>query len=138
MSSIDPKSIGNISVFKGEKARQWFGAEAADRAIVTTPIAKQNNAEVNAFSQRVDEGIMKPVPQLATPVPAASVPYLAAPALACITQHYPGARLLGVVAVPTPDGGPTRYEAQTVLGRRPGSLLFDGQFISESNSSSVK
>lgn len=53
-----------------------------------------------------------------TPAPAAGgVPYLAAPALANITQHYPAARLLAVTEVPAPNGGPTRYQAEVAVGR---------------------
>ncbi|MBH8570081.1 hypothetical protein KB206_14420 [Microvirga sp. STS02] len=79
----------------------------------------------------------KPVGAVA---PAAqSVPYLAAPALAYITQHYPAARLLGVTELKAPNGSPSRYQAQIVIGRRPGYVLFDGagQFISESYASSA-
>ena len=149
INSIDPKSIGSISVFKGDtkQAQQLFGADAGRGVVVVTTIARQDDAEVRAFNEKVGAGTEKPEPAptaavpASAPVPAAtSLPYLAPPALAYITQHYPGARLLGVAAVPAPDGGPTRYQAQIVLGRRPGYLLFDaaGQFISDSYSSSVK
>jgi hypothetical protein len=133
LNSISPQTIANISVFKGEDARRQFGAEAADGVIVITTTARQNDADVRAFNERTGAGVEKP----AAPAPApAGVPYLAAPALAYITQHYPAARLLGVAEVPAPDGGPARYQAQIVIGRRPAYLLFDaaGQFISESTS----
>ena len=60
--------------------------------------------------------------------------YLAAPALAYITKTYPEARLLGVSEVPGVNGEATRYQAEIVLGRRPGYLLFNaqGNFISDS------
>ncbi|MET4075847.1 M56 family metallopeptidase [Hymenobacter sp. UYCo722] len=141
INDIGPENIANISMFKGEEARRRFGTGANEAVVVVTTSAKQNDADVRAFNERVGAGVEKPTAPTATPAPAvASGPYLAAPALAYITQHYPGARLLGVAAVPAPDGGPTRYQAQIVLGRRPGYLLFDaaGQFISDSYSSSVK
>ena len=81
-----------------------------------------------AFNARVNSG----APVAASMQPA-SVPYLAAPALAYINKHYPDARLLEVAEVPAPNGGPARYRAQIAVGRRPMYLLFDaqGQFISE-------
>ena len=139
INDISPKSIANISVFKGEEAQRRFGAEAADGAIVVTTIAKQNDADVRAFNEQMGAAGAKPAAP--TPAPAAGgVPYLAAPALAYITQHYPAARLLAVTEVPAPNGGPTRYQAEVVVGRRPAYLLFDGagQFISESSGSSAR
>ncbi|GAA4043703.1 hypothetical protein GCM10022409_32160 [Hymenobacter glaciei] len=143
INNIGPKNIANISVFKGAEARQRFGVEAADGVVVVTTIAKQNDADVRGFNEKVGAGTEKAfVPAAtATPMPAAaSVPYLAAPALAYITQHYPAARLLGVTEVPAPDGGATRYQAQVAIGRRPAYLLFDGagQFVSESYTSYLK
>lgn len=134
INDIGPKNIANISVFKGEKARQQFGVEAADNVIVVTTLAHQNDAEVRAFNERVGAGAEKPA--VPTPAPATNVPYLAAPALEYITKHYPGARLLGVAEVPATDGGAPRYQAQLAIGRRPISLLFDerGKFISEVSS----
>ena len=82
----------------------------------------------------------KPVGAVRPAAPAQSaqpVAYLAAPALAYITKNYPDARLLAVTPVPAPDAGPTQYQAEVAIGRRPGYLLFDGagQFVSESHSS---
>ncbi|MCI1187900.1 hypothetical protein MON38_10755 [Hymenobacter sp. DH14] len=143
MNSIDPNTIANISVFKGEKARQRFGAEAAASGVlVITTVGKQNDADVSAFNKQVAEGADKPAaPAAAAAATApASVPYLAAPALEYLTKQYPGARLLGVAQVPAADGGPTRYQAEIVRGRRPGYVLFDGagQFISDSYTSYLK
>ena len=135
INDIGPNNIAHISIFKGEEARRHFGDEATGGVIAVTTIAHQNDAEVKAFNERVDAGAAKTAVPAAAPAPAvASVPYLAAPALAYITQHYPAARLLSVAEVTAPDGGPTRYQAQIVLGKRPAYLLFDaaGQFISES------
>ena len=141
LNDINPKNIANLSVFKGEKARQLFGAEAADGVIVLTTVARQNDADVVAFNTKVGAGAGGPAAMPATPAPAAAgVPYLAAPALAYLSQHYPEARLLGVAEVPAPDGGAKRYQAQVAIGRRPAYLLFDaaGQFISESFTSYLK
>ena len=134
INDIGPKNIANISVFKGEKARQQFGTEAADNVIVVTTLAHQNDAEVRAFNERVGAGVEKST--VPTPAPATNVPYLAAPALEYITRHYPGARLLSVAEVPATDGGAPRYQAQLAIDRRPISLLFDerGKFISEVSS----
>ena len=133
INDIRPKNIANINVFKGEEARRQFGAGAADGVVVVTTIAKQNDADVRAFNERVGAGLAKPAAPNSAPT-AGGAPYLAAPALAYITQHYPTARLLAVTEVPAPDGGPTRYQAEVAIGRRPSYLLFDGagQFISES------
>ena len=136
INDIGPQNIANISVFKEEEARRRFGAGSNEVVVVVTTIAKQNDADVRAFNEKVGAGTENSFVPSASPAPAAAggVPYLAAPALTYITQHYPAARLLGVAEVPAPDGGPTRYQAQIVIGRRPGYLLFDaaGQFISES------
>ena len=142
INDIGAKNIANVSVFKGDtkQAQQLFGADTGRGVVVVTSIAKQNDADVRAFNEKLGVGTEKSFVPSASPAPApapTSVPYLAAPALAYITQHYPAARLLGVAEVPAQDGGPTRYQAQIVIGRRPGYLLFDaaGQFISESYSS---
>jgi hypothetical protein len=141
INDISPNDIAHINIFKGEEARQRFGDETAGGVIAVTTIAHQNDAEVKAFNEQVDAGAAKTAVPTAPPAPTvASVPYLAAPALAYITQHYPAARLLSVAEVTAPDGGPTRYQAQIVLGKRPAYLLFDaaGQFISESFTSYLK
>lgn len=133
INDIGPENIANISVYKGAQATQRFGIDAPDGVLVVTTKAHEHDADVLAFNQKAAGEASKPV----TPTPAtapASVPYLAAPALAYITQHYPAARLLGVAEVPAPNGGPAHYQAEIVIGRRPAYLLFDaaGQFISES------
>ena len=128
LKAINPKDIATMSVLKEEKATQFAGAAGANGIIVITTKANQNRADVVAFNARVNSG----APVAASMQPA-SVPYLAAPALAYITKHYPDARLLEVAEVPAPNGGPARYRAQIAVGRRPMYLLFDaqGQFISE-------
>ena len=140
INNIGPKNIANISVFKGDKARQRFGAEAVDGAIVVTTIAKQNDGDVRAFNERVDGNTLQPAAPVAVsapavaPAPAAnSVPYLAAPALAYITKNYPDARLVEMTEVRATDGSASTYKALLAIGRRPLSLLFDaqGKFISE-------
>ena len=149
INDIAPNNIANISVFKGEKAVQRFGAAAADGVLVVTSVAHQNDAAVRAFNGEAEATMAAPAPAaLAAPAPAApaapvagaSVPYLAAPALAYITEHYPAARLLGVREVPAPNGGPARQQAEIVIGRRPAYLLFEGsgRFVSESFSSYAK
>jgi hypothetical protein len=137
-NSIDPKTIANINVYKGDKAKQLFGENGSRGVIVITTTPNQDREDVRAFNERLGT---KPVEApAAAPAPATSVPYLAAPALAYITQHYPAARLLGVSELKDANGGPSRYQAEVVLGRRPGYLLFDGQgqFISESYNSYLK
>ena len=133
INDIGPESIANISVFKGEQARQLAGAEGAGGIIVVTTKQNQDQPEVRAFNEKMNA---KGVPAAAAP----GTPYLAAPALAYITKNYPDARLLGVTEVPAADGGAPRYQAQVAIGRRPGYLLFDGagQFISESYTSYLK
>ncbi|MBO2010269.1 M56 family metallopeptidase [Hymenobacter negativus] len=135
INGVDPKDIASVNVFKGEQARRLAGEAGARGIVVVTTKQKQNTPEVLAFNEKM--GIV------AAPVvlpPAPSVPYLAAPALAYITQRYPGARLLGVAEVKAADGSPSRYQAEVAIGRRPGYLLFDGQgqFISDSYTSYLK
>ncbi|MFD2718938.1 M56 family metallopeptidase [Hymenobacter monticola] len=131
IKDIGADNIANISVFKdNEQARQFFGAEADNGILVVTTKANENSAEVVAFNNRLNNAPTAP----AAPAQATSVPYLAAPALAYITQHYPAARLLGVTELKDANGGPSRYQAEIVIGRRPAYLTFDGagKFLSES------
>ncbi|MDO7851206.1 M56 family metallopeptidase [Hymenobacter convexus] len=136
MKDLGPSNISNISVFKGDKARQLFGPDAGDGVLVVTTKANENSAEVRAFNDKLGSPTYGAAPAAAAaPAPAtASVPYLAAPALAYLTQHYPAARLLGVTELKDANGGPSRYQAEIVIGRRPGYVTFDGtgKFISES------
>ncbi|MDO7849043.1 M56 family metallopeptidase [Hymenobacter sp. M29] len=136
MKDIGPSNIANISVFKGDKARQLFGADAGNGVLVVTTKANENSTEVRAFNDKLGSStyVMTPVPDAAPAQAATSVPYLAAPALAYLTQHYPAARLLGVTELKDANGGPSRYQAEIVLGRRPGYVTFDGagNFLSES------
>jgi len=138
MNDVGPSNIANISVFKGDKARQFFGEDAGNGVVVMTTKANENSAEVRAFNDKLGSSTYTMAPAApataAGATPATSVPYLAAPALAYITQHYPDARLLGVTELKDPNGAPSRYQAQIVLGRRPAYLTFDylGKFISES------
>ena len=127
LNVINPNDIASINVLKDEKARQLAGEAGAAGVIAITTKQNQDSPEVREFNEK-----------MGTPTAPAktqtSVPYLAAPALEYITKHYPGARLLGVAELKDPNGGPTRYQAEIVRGRRPGYVLFDGagQFISES------
>ncbi|MBD2723868.1 M56 family metallopeptidase [Hymenobacter armeniacus] len=137
IKDIGPDNIANISVFKdNEKARQIFGDEANNGVLIVTTKAKENSAEVLAFNNKFNDIS----PAAAAPAPAASVPYLAAPGLAYLTQHYPSARLLRVSEVKDPNGGPSRYQAEIVMGRRPAYVLFDGagKYLSESYTSYQK
>ncbi|MBF9142650.1 M56 family metallopeptidase [Hymenobacter properus] len=130
IKDIGPNNIANISVFKDGRALELFGADASKGVLIVTTKANENSAEVAAFNAKLN-GAPAPTP---TPAQAASVPYLAAPALAYITQHYPAARLLGVTELKDANGGSSRYQAEIVLGRRPAYLTFDGagKFLSES------
>jgi hypothetical protein len=131
INDIGASNIANVSVFKeNERAHELFGAEADNGVLIVTTKANENSAEVNAFNAKLNAGTPAP----AAPAQAASVPYLAALALAYITQHYPAARLLGVLELKDPNGGPSRYQAEVVLGRRPAHLTFDGagNFLAES------
>jgi beta-lactamase regulating signal transducer with metallopeptidase domain len=135
INTLDPKSIASINVFKGEKATQLFGEQGSRGVLVITTTLNQSRADVRAFNERL--GIpskAEPAPAAAPATPVVSVAYLAAPALEYITKHYPAARLLGVTELKDANGGPSRYQAEIVIGRRPGYVLFDGagQFISES------
>lgn len=136
VNSINPKDIASISVFKGEQARQMAGEAGAGGVIVVTTKQNQDNPDVRAFNEQY--GVAAPAPAAAEQ--PKGVPYLAPPALAYITKTHPDARLLGVTEVKATDGGATRYQAEIVIGRRPGYLLFDGQgeFISDSYTSSVR
>jgi hypothetical protein len=134
LKTLNPDDIASVNVFKGEKARQLAGDAGTTGIVVITTKPNQDTPEVRAFNEKMG---IAPAP----PKPAATgVPYLAAPALAYITKHYPGARLLGVTEVKATDGSPSRYQAEVAIGRRPGYLLFDGQgqFISESYTSYLK
>ena len=129
--TINPRDIASVSVLKGDAPLQLAGAANAGGVVVITTKQNQDRPEVLAFNEKYG---------VATPPPAAaeqpkSVPYLAAPALAYLTKNYPDARLLGVTEVKATDGSAPRYQAEIVIGRRPGYLLFDGrgQFISESH-----
>ncbi|MBJ6107948.1 hypothetical protein JAO73_02915 [Hymenobacter sp. BT523] len=133
LANVAPDAIASVNVFKGEKARELAGNAGAAGVVVITTKQRQDAPEVRAFNEKL--GIAA-----SPPAPAASVPYLAAPALAYITQHYPAARLLGVSEVKAADATPSHYQANIVMGRRPAYLLFDaqGQFISESYTSYLK
>lgn len=137
IDNIKPDNIASMHVLKGEEAithtRLLLGNDAVKNGIVfITTKQNQNQPEVRAFNEKL--GIAAAAPAPAVPSASTGTPYLAPPALAYITQHYPDARLIGVAEVKPADGGPTRYQAHIVIGRRPGYLLFDGagQFISES------
>ncbi|WP_210516955.1 M56 family metallopeptidase [Hymenobacter terricola] len=132
LNALNPDEIARIEVVKGTEAaqalRQHLGDAATNGVVFITTKANEHRADVVAFNQKMNS------PAAPAPVePVQNVPYLAAPALAYITQHYPDARLLGVTEVPSANGGPANYKAQLAIGRRPVSLLFDerGQFISE-------
>ncbi|UOQ97775.1 M56 family metallopeptidase [Hymenobacter sp. 5317J-9] len=133
LANVAPDAIASVNVFKGEKTRELAGNAGAAGVVVITTKQRQDAPEVRAFNEKL--GIAA-----SPPAPAASVPYLAAPALAYITQHYPAARLLGVSEVKAADATPLHYQANIVMGRRPAYLLFDaqGQFISESYTSYLK
>ncbi|OGX83357.1 hypothetical protein BEN47_03440 [Hymenobacter lapidarius] len=136
INAISPSSIASISVLKGESARQLAGDAGAEGVILITTKENQDAPEVQAFNAKY--GAAAPAPAVAeTPK---SVAYLAPEALLYITKTYPGARLLGVSEVPGVNGGATRYQAEIVLGRRPGYLLFDaqGKFISDSYTSNAR
>ena len=135
ISDINPQELAFMSVLKGERARQAFGEAAAAGAVLVTTKQHQNDPAVVAFNQKA--GLTAPAE--AAPEKPKPVAYLAPAALAYITKTYPGARLLGVSEVRAADGTP-QYQAEVVLGRRPGYLLFDakGQFISDSYTSQAK
>ena len=126
INRINPRDIASINVLKGEKARRLAGDAGANGVVVITTKQQQAQPDVQAFNEKW--GVAA-----AVPARAPGVPYLAAPALAYITQTYPDARLLEMSEVKSTDGSPSRYKALIAIGRRPVSLLFDerGQFISE-------
>ena len=134
IKTTNPNDIASINVFKGEEARQLAGDAGLTGIVVITTKQNQDTPEVRAFNEKMG------IATAPAPTTTHSVPYLAPPALAYITQHYPGARLLGVSEIPAADGGAKHYQAEIVLGRRPGYLLFDGQgqFLSESYTSYLK
>ena len=135
INAIKPNEILSMHALKGDRARQAFGEAAAAGVVIVTTRQNQNQPAVLAFNEKLGLGtsayIMPPANVVAKP---GRVAYLAPDALAYITKAYPGARLLGVSEVPGVDGGSPRYQAEIVLGRRPGYLLFDaqGKFISDS------
>lgn len=132
------KYMASIHKLTGEKARQFLGGSAAPEAgiIIATTSNSLHRPEVMAFNQRAGIGLSaaERADIRAGEAKPQSTAYLAAPALAYITKTYPEARLLGVSEVPGVNGGEPRYQAEIVLGRRPGYLLFDaqGNFISDS------
>ncbi|HEX8330820.1 MAG TPA: M56 family metallopeptidase [Hymenobacter sp.] len=132
INDINPKDIASISIFKGEQARQVAGEAGAGGVIVVTSKRNQENPEVRAFNEKFGVAVSASAPAAAPEQPK-RVAYLAAPALAYITKTYPEARLLGVKELQATDGTP-QYQAEIVIGRRPGYLVFDkqGNFISES------
>ncbi|WP_460504219.1 hypothetical protein, partial [Hymenobacter agri] len=60
INDIGPNNIANISVFKGEKAVQRFGAAAADGVLVVTSVAHQHDAAVRAFNGEADAAMATP------------------------------------------------------------------------------
>ena len=128
INSINPNNIASINVLKGDRASQLAGEAGAAGVLLITTKQNQNQLEVLAFNEKNGLAVA------AAPEKSKAVPYLAAPALAYISKNYPQARLLGVSEVPATDGSARRYQAEIVIGRRPGYLLFDaqGNFLSES------
>ena len=138
INTLKPNDILSMHVLKGDRARQAFGEAAAAGIIIITTKQNQNQPAVLAFNEKLGLGASAYISPLADVVAKPGrVAYLAPDALAYITKAYPGARLLGVSEVPGVDGGAARYQAEIVLGRRPGYLLFDaqGKFISDSYTS---
>ncbi|MDQ2772223.1 MAG: hypothetical protein M3Y54_17190 [Bacteroidota bacterium] len=121
-------NIASVQTFTGEKALGMAGTQPGARLVVVTTQANQDRADVRAFNGRLGiASVTTAAP--ATPVAStreAGMPYLAAPALEYITQHFPAARLLDVTEVKAADGS-ARYRAEIATGHRPTWLLFDGQ-----------
>jgi len=134
INSINPNDIASINVLKGDRASQLAGEAGAAGVLLITTKQNQNQPEVLAFNEKNGLAVA------AAPEKSKAVPYLAAPALAYISKNYPQARLLGVSEVPATDGSARRYQAEIVIGRRPGYLLFDaqGNFLSESHTRATR
>ena len=136
INTVNPKDLVSVNVIKGEAARLLAGEAGAAGVVVLTTRQNQDAPEVRAFNEKLG---VAAVPAPVAPEQPKTVAYLAPAALAYITKTYPGARLLGVSEVRAADGT-SRYQAEIVLGRRPGYLLFDaqGQLISDSYTSHTR
>ncbi|MBC8084804.1 MAG: hypothetical protein H7Z21_16520 [Hymenobacter sp.] len=132
VGAVDATSMASMSIInERDHMRKAFGDVAGDAVIVVTTKA---NATLPA-AIALNDKIARAAPAVAadrTEEPVA-VSYLAAPALAYITQNYPGYRLTGVSRVTIAATKRVLYKAQIAVGRRPQDLLFDekGQHVTE-------
>lgn len=128
VEQLNPLSIAQVEIFKGDTAQQLF--HAGSKIAVITTVQNQNSAAVRELSARIARFGAAP-----TPGPAANATPLFVPAaaLAYITKNYPDHRLIGATQATAADGKGTLYNVEIAIGRRPKHLIFDaqGQFVKE-------
>lgn len=119
VEKLDTSAIASMQILTGLQARSFAHAEVPGSIIAITTKPQQQNAIVHAFNSQLNKSA-GPV----LPVPVSELPPAA---LAYITSHYPGYRLVSVGKINPASKQPLQYQATIALGRRPEYLLFDGQ-----------
>ncbi|RZK62284.1 MAG: M56 family metallopeptidase, partial [Hymenobacter sp.] len=119
VEKLDTSAIASVQMLTGLQARSFAHAEVPGGIIVVTTKPQQQNSAVRTINSQLNK--------LAGPVVPVSVSELPPAALAYITSHYPGYRLVSVGKINPAGKQPLQYQATIALGRRPEYLLFDGQ-----------
>ncbi|GAB2461089.1 hypothetical protein GCM10011375_11950 [Hymenobacter qilianensis] len=119
-----PDAIANVQVLKGEAAQALTKAAASGVVAVTT----KGNERLPAV-EMLNAKIIKLLPEADTKPEEKVVPIsnLHPDALAYITQHFPGHRLVELLEVKESGASEVRYKAVIAMGRRPKYVVFDTQ-----------
>lgn len=120
-----PDAIANVQVLKGEAAQALTTDAAATGVVAVTTKRNQRLPAVLAL----DAKIISLLPEAATKPEEKVVPIsnLHPDALAYITQHFPGHRLIELLEVTESGASEVRYKAVIARGRRPTYVVFDMQ-----------
>ncbi|MBC6608115.1 M56 family metallopeptidase [Hymenobacter sp. BT188] len=119
-----PDVIANVQVLKGKAAQALTIDAATDVVAVTT----KGNERLPAV-QALDAKIIRLLPEADNKPEEKVVPIsnLHPDALAYITQHFPGHRLVELLEVKEKGTSEVRYKAVIAMGRRPKYVVFDTQ-----------
>jgi len=116
---LDTATIASMQVLEGQQAISFAHDAAVGRIVAVATKPQQQSAAVHTLNSQLNKTAGPAVPVAVGELPPA--------ALAYITSHYPGYRLVGVGRIAAAGKQPLQYLATIALGRRPEYVLFDAQ-----------
>ncbi|SMB84250.1 peptidase M56 BlaR1 [Hymenobacter roseosalivarius DSM 11622] len=119
-----PDAIANVQVLKGETA-QALTKDAATGVVAVTTKGNERLPAVQALNAKIIR--LLPDADTKPEEKVVSISNLHPDALAYITQHFPGHRLVELLEVKESGATEVRYKAVIAMGRRPKYVVFDTQ-----------